>query len=310
MVNNPAFAAGSHYVYKVTINNSDITVTGKMVDWDEVTPVEVSKKLITVADVNIEDVQNVSITNGSKLIVSLTENGESTPISTDMVFTYNSTDQKWVVTPNTELYWDDLKLPLAKAEALLKINNTNNAEDLFYASKTEGLTINTSSSTAQSISFGETFVRPLAKMTFKIISDYTQVTGATAQDQITLSKLDNSGASVVIPDSKIHVVNGTKVTESTGSSLVNAVKSSESTATEYIYTAYIMPKTNSTTLCEITIPESGFANVYTPRLSTAINFVAGKHYTYTINITKSGISFTGKLVDWDPVNGGDIISTL
>ena len=281
------FDAGNHYTYNVTIHESGIHVTGSIVDWNIVTGVDRTSSLVEPDDIVIAEDTNTKLSTNKSILYLYLKDVDNAAHTTN--YTYKGmvgANQNWTVN-GTELYWDDMHLPIS-ADALLNLDpsvtGNPSGENIFVSSKgAQGL--------ATSITLPP-FTRPLAKITLNI----TTTTGADAVnlDEITEVFFEDLGGF------SVNTTTGAVAQNFTDIKFENSSTADKKRTT---YTIYVYPQSPVTKLCEVTIQENATVeNTYNVPI-TSINFEAGKHYTYNVEIKKSAVHVTGSLVDW--ANGGD-----
>jgi len=279
---------GVHNIFNVTIDKSDVTFTASIIDWDKTPePIDESAKLVEVGDFTIDD-DKVEVNAGTIINLAITDKNS---IVHKRTFTYNGTGWE-LLNEQKPLYWDDMAYPFTSVEALMILGGNINKDigDNIFSASIKDVPL------GEAIDLGE-FKHPLVKLTITVTT--------TIPSEIVTNNVNLAGITEVkINQSTLFEVDGATIYEDNSTSLT-AVNDGKGT---YTYVAFMMPK-KLTKLCDITIDEdedSKNINKYPVTFETETPFEAGKHYEYTVTITKTNVELTGSLVDWIPGGGGDI----
>jgi len=275
---------GVHNTFNVTIDKSDVKLDASLVDWEKPNPFTESAKLVTVGDFTIND-DEVEVTEGTIINLAITD---KTPVVHKRTFTYDNGDWK-LLNNQKALYWDDMAYPFTSVKALMILGGEANKDkgDYIFTASASNVPL------GDAIALGE-FKHPLVKLTITVTTN--EESGAT--DDVNLDGITE----VAINNSKLFEIKTDEITVGEGPTALIAVDDASGTHT---YVAFMTPK-KLTKLCDITIQEDANNTNKYPVNITETTFEAGNHYKYTVKITKTDVKFTGSLVDWTPVEGGEI----
>lgn len=326
-------AQGKHNTYIVTVRKSGISIVAGLTDWDSLNGVDLNTRLVTPGDITITGTTGSPLSNGAEMTMRVT--GTSDPTDHIGKFTYDADESgtpkkpKWDVVSGTEVYWDDVVRPVTKVEAFLNTNPavTGNAAGEYYFTGVQEFN-SPAQDVAPSIALGTGqdpfFKRPLCKIDIIVkTSAAREPDRVNIEGVVTDSATDDGIQSITILGcGDFGVTDDVKVTRvGTGNLVFTGGKYNDDNHAEAAlkdtYTCdpfYILPYESSITkIAEVVIREKdgdGYVNTYPVNLPTATTLEAGKHYTYTVTIKKTGVSITGTLTDWVPVIHNDIETGL
>ncbi|MDL2212501.1 fimbrillin family protein [Bacteroides sp. OttesenSCG-928-E20] len=323
---------GIHNTYMVTVRKSGISVVAGLTDWGKGGGDIPDTRLVTPGDITINGTTETSLKDGAQMTMRITgsDNGKTHTGE----FTYNTTSGKWSPVSGTEVYWDDVKRPVVKVEALL-INSANpnepSGEYYFEGTKTLNQDVATKIELDEKDGDGNVtkpfFKRSLCKIDIivktsaKVDSNGNPINPAPT-DRVNIEGTESGSG---IQDTRILAHGGFKIAtdgvslERDGNgniSFTSTDGSYDSTEDKYSYSTsvYILPYTTDIiNLAQVEIKEKAtdtYTNVYPVNLNPAAPLEAGKHYTYTVIIKKTGVSITGTLEDWGVGAGGTIETGL
>lgn len=304
------FERGKHTVITINLTAAGVTATASLTDWSEVTVDPIDSHIITFKNFEITDIggeKNV-LTEGSTINMAFIDKKTDTPKVHNAVYEYKS--GKWVAT--TPIYWDDINTAITKVDALLTIKPASGdpiGEQYFTGSLTKEFT-KAAAITGNSqinLDLDETdnpkkfFTHPLSKV------DITITTSAeSSTDKIIIGNI--KAGSVIIKGKVNYAVGITAITQkTTPQDLEITNKSNTDTDKHVCITAYIWPQ-NLKELCQVTVD----GNTYKVQANKGNDYIfeAGKHYTFTVKITKTEVSTIASLKDWDTVLVPDIEAGL
>ena len=302
--NSAKLEAGVHNTYNVQIRKSGVDIKAGVADWNAQTGVDTESRLVELGTFQIDGTAESVITPGSKITMKITD---SNPSDKTAVFEYKEVGgtNKWVAT--TPVYWDDIKQPITKIDALLYLGTTTLDDGDRYFSGSATGSWNIQSEIDLGTSLNPFFTHPLSKITVivKTTDDDTKV------------NIVNGIQSIVIPGCgtfKVGTDGVAIVQDGTADVPFNvATGSYDNTKKEYTCKPLFITGQSLSTLCKVTIKENAsysYNNVYEVKLDPAQTLSPGKHYTYTIRIQKTGVAVTGTLEDWEPVDNGEIPTEL
>ncbi|GEM_PF-2909579 len=284
------FEEGKHTEITVNITKTNVTTfSASYTDWYKVPGVEYEAfKIVTGGNTD-------SFKPGDELSLYYHNNntGSKEFIAT---FQYNGSNE-WINADNTSSkhYWQNLNhqdLYNFYAVSTLANNapdNSNQMADVMYAEHT-----GVSKLGAINLSF--------AKKTAKINVVLTS-NPKNEGDKNLFSKTDLESATITLPDYQIGAkYNGITYDgnrPATGTITANKISDTDNKPT---WTALFEPQTINANKILIRININGVD--YELKKSDATEFEVAKQYTYTINLTKTGISFRASYTPWTNINGG------
>lgn len=302
-----SFNAGANNVFNVLINKTEVSVTASVVEWNDEDNTDITSKLLfNVKDIKITDNETTPsediITNGSLLHLWIKSDGKDAERTT-YIATVSDGSVSWrLYEENEHIYWDDLAkdatdgYQVNSIKAMLVLGGATTNGDAIYMSQNQTLGKNI----IDQFDLGD-FTHPLAKVTIEVET-------STGDDAIDLDDIQTvkfpSGWKVFNIQNN---ASGLGIVE-TGADLTGIDQDIEDKA---VYVAFVCPtKSDVSTLCTVNVDVDGTnSNDYNVTLSPAQSLTAGKHYKYTVVITKTNISFTGQVVDWDDIVEVDEIET-
>lgn len=299
------FEKGKHTVITVNLTAAGVTATASLTDWGTVNVSAIDSRIITFEEFEIKDISGEKkvLTEGSIIRMAFTDKRAGTPNPHNAVFEYKS--GKWVAT--TPIYWDDIDTAITKVEALLIIKPASGdpiGEHYFSGSLTKEFTKAAAILGNSQINldldendkFKKFFSHPLSKVDITITTNTE--TGAT--NNIIINNIKTG--SVFIKGKVKYKTNdeGTAITQKIDEEDLDITNKSntDNTGVHVCLTAYIWPQ-DLKELCHVTVD----GNTYKVQANNGSNytFEPGKHYTFTVKITKTEVSATASLTDWDTV---------
>lgn len=296
---NRNLIAGEHTNFNVTITKTEVNATASIVNWNMENE-ELNSRLIDLGEFTVDAPDDITIHEGATITMQLTD--KSGIVSVKPKFEYKKQADnsfKWEAT--TPAYWDDINQAITKVEALLitkPLSASPTGDHYFTGSITQDFSMQ--STITLGTALDPFFKRPLSKISIDILT-------STDTDKINIA--DIKTGSVIIPGCGTFKTgtDGVSIEMDNAGSDVTITGDHNDTETKHTcVTAYIYPQSLDE-LCHVTIGN----NTYKAALSgTAKNFEAGKHYSFTVTITKSEVGFKSSIKDWETVNGGNIGTEL
>ena len=322
-LNGNALEEGVHNVYNVIIRKTGISVTASVTDWTNGGG-DINAHIVTPGEITINNSATDNTKLGDKAKMTMRITGTSSGPHTGN-FTYDKDrTAKWQPVSGTEVYWDDVKRPVTKVEALLINSNdaTPSGEHYFVGATDNNVDHDLDKGSVINLAGNVNapfFKRPLCKI--DIVVKTTQVESERVNIKTTGDKTDKAGIVEIrmLGCGTFKVADGGVTLErnGTGDLAFGSGQYNDNTYTDEklrdTYTSpsiYILPYDAArTNLAEIVIREKTgdtYTNTYPVNLKEAdkTKLEAGKHYTYTVTIKKTGISVTGALKDWETKETG------